>query len=228
LCLPLLVLHSGLRLGGTLSSVLMILLVVVVVSGIWGLVLQNLLPRRMLEEVPAETIYSQMNYLVDQLMAEGDRLIAATCGSTAVETVDRDGTANEAGPMVVGAVRVVGAVQGKVLGTRAPAQPIADTDALAVFYLDEVVPFLRQGGGSSPLANSQRAAVLLANLRTQLPAAAHEVADTLAGFCEQRRQWDHQARLHFWLHNWLWLHFPLSVALVVLMVVHVWVALKYW
>ena len=46
--------------------------------------------------------------------------------------------------------------------------------------------------------------------------------------CEERRQWDRQARLHFWLHNWLWVHFPLSVALVVLMFVHIWAALKYW
>ena len=34
--------------------------------------------------------------------------------------------------------------------------------------------------------------------------------------------------MHRWLHNWLIIHLPLSVALVILMFVHVWVALKYW
>jgi hypothetical protein len=38
---------------------------------------------------------------------------------------------------------------------------------------------------------------------------------------------DDQARIHFWLHNWLWIHLPLSIALIVLMFVHVFFALKY-
>src|SRR5207249_1598623 len=63
LCVPLLIYHSGFRLGGILSTVLMVLLLVVVASGIWGLVLQQILPRRMLDDVPAETIYSQIDYL---------------------------------------------------------------------------------------------------------------------------------------------------------------------
>src|SRR5437867_3259605 len=47
LCVPLLVYHSGFRLGGTLSTYLMVLLVVVVASGVWGLWMQQLLPQRM-------------------------------------------------------------------------------------------------------------------------------------------------------------------------------------
>src|SRR5437879_5500895 len=63
LSVPLLVYHSGFRLGGTLSTVLMVLLFVVVASGIWGLVLQQVIPRRMLDEIPAETIYGQIDRL---------------------------------------------------------------------------------------------------------------------------------------------------------------------
>ena len=45
--------------------------------------------------------------------------------------------------------------------------------------------------------------------------------------CEQRRQLYNQARIQYWLHNWLWFHLPLSVALIVLMFVHVIYAIEY-
>jgi hypothetical protein len=215
LSVPLLILHSGLRLGGTLSTVLMILFLVVIASGIWGLVLQNLLPRQMLD-VPAESFYSQRDFLVTQLLGEADRLMTATCG-TPTETTD----AIEMGRTVVSAVRFQ--------GVQVPAAPITEAEPLALFYREQVAPFLRSGtAGDSSLASASRAAVLFRNVKLQIAPAAHEVADLLAGFCEQRRLWDRQARLHFWLHNWLWLHLPLSVLLVCLMLVHVYMALKYW
>ena len=49
----------------------------------------------------------------------------------------------------------------------------------------------------------------------------------LEELCERRRQLALQQRLHFWLHNWLWLHLPLSVALLVLLAAHVLFALRY-
>ena len=80
--------------------------------------------------------------------------------------------------------------------------------------------------GSSVLANGTRAANFFRGLRDQLPLGVHPTIDRLETFCEQRRQFALQARLHFWLHNWLWVHLPLSAALVVLMIVHVVVALS--
>src|SRR6516164_5768605 len=77
LCLPLLVLHSGLRLGGTLSTVLMALLVLVIASGVWGLILQNLLPKLSFParsqtqfENVAEAVYSQKDYLIEELLSQ--------------------------------------------------------------------------------------------------------------------------------------------------------------
>src|SRR5262245_23615163 len=61
LTVPLLILHSGLTWGGTLSAVLLLLLLVVVASGVWGLALQQMLPQRMLHDIPAETIHSQID-----------------------------------------------------------------------------------------------------------------------------------------------------------------------
>jgi hypothetical protein len=78
------------------------------------------------------------------------------------------------------------------------------------------------------LQSAIRAAVFFRDIKTRLDPAAHDAVDSLQGMCDQRRQFDHQARIHFWLHNWLWIHLPLSVALIVLMFWHIVVALKYW
>jgi hypothetical protein len=229
LCVPLLVYHSGLRWGGTLSTVLLALVLVVVASGVYGLVLQQVLPRRMLEDVPAETIYSQMDRLSEQLTAEAARLVRATCGPGPGEEPEPAAPAEGGGAhLVVGAVRSAGKVQGKILKTLAP-EPVPEAEPLRVFFQETVAPFLRRGTRSaSPLAAGRQAGWMFQDLKTKVPPAAHETVDVLEDFCGQRRQWEEQARLHFWLHSWLWVHFPLSVALVVLMLVLVWVALKYW
>jgi hypothetical protein len=231
LCVPLLVYHSGFQMGGTLSATLMVLLFIVIASGVWGLAVQQWLPERMLERVSAETIYSQIERRAGQLTAEGKRLVRATCGPAAGEDEkeEEDEEAEDGAYLVVGAVRSVGKVQGKVLETRVPAPPVPGAEPLRAFFDDTVAVFLREGARcGSPLARPDRSAALFADLRGRLPAGAHAAVDTLESFCDQRRQLDLQARLQFWLHNWLWIHFPLSVALVVLMFVHIWVALKYW
>ena len=230
LCGPLLLYHSGFRLGGALSTLLMILLLMVLVSGVWGLTLQNLLPTRMLEQIPAETIYSQIDRLSAQLAAEARELVLATCGPMAGEAESNG--AEQAAPvpfLVVGAVRSVGKVQGKVLETRVAPPQVPGAESLWAFHQETIEPFLHGAAGrGSPLRLRERSARMFAELKTRLPPAAHPAADTLAAMCEERRQWDRQARIHFWLHNWLWVHFPLSVALIVLMFVHVWAALRYW
>src|SRR5262245_15694686 len=45
LTVPLVVLHSGGRFGGTLTTIFVAVFAVVIVSGVWGLALQNLLPK---------------------------------------------------------------------------------------------------------------------------------------------------------------------------------------
>jgi hypothetical protein len=232
LAVPLLVLHSGFRWGGTLSTVLLALFLVVIASGVWGLVVQQFLPSRMLERVPAETIYSQIDRVVGQLGREADRLVLATCGpeeGSPAATAEREELAEvEAGHLVVGAVRTAGRVQGKVLETRAATPFVPDSEFLRIFYRGTVRPYLHAGAaGGSPLRVAARSAVLFQDARTRLPLPAHPALNSLEGVCEQRRQLDDQARVHFWLHNWLWVHLPLSVALIVLMFVHVFFALKY-
>jgi hypothetical protein len=234
LSVPLLVLHSGFRLGGTLSTLLMVLFLAVIGSGVFGLVLQQFLPRMMLDRLPAETIYSQIDRLSDQLREEAERLVLATCGpeggAAAAPSESGEGPAGRAAEHVaVAVVRSAGRVHGKAVQTVVPTAPVPGAEALRDFHRRAIEPFLRSGGrAGSPLRYVGRAAELFGDLRMKLDASAHPAVASLEGLCNQRRQFDEQLRLHVWLHAWLWLHFPLSVALVVLMFIHAWEALKYW
>ena len=79
----------------------------------------------------------------------------------------------------------------------------------------------------SELASAARSKVLFEELRLKLDQRAHKAVNGLEQLADERRLIDHQAKLHFWLHNWLWVHLPLSVALIVLMFVHIFMTLKY-
>jgi hypothetical protein len=231
LCVPLLVLHSGFRFWNlALSGILMGILFVVIASGVWGLSLQQILPTVMLEELPAETIRSQIDRVLGQLLAEARRLVRLTCGQSGSQTVGDVGTvADDQTYLVIGAVRAVGRVQGKVLQTRTQAMMVLDSEPLLIFFEQQVVPFFEAKHPSrSPLGSTKRATSMFRELKSFVPEEAHGVVDTIEGLCDQRRQLARQIRLHAWLHVWLCVHLPVSVALLVLMIVHVFYAMKYF
>lgn len=60
-CGPLAFIHSGFRFGGMFSTILMVLLLLVLASGVFGWVMQVVIPRWMLGNLPQETIHSQID-----------------------------------------------------------------------------------------------------------------------------------------------------------------------
>lgn len=233
LCLPLLILHSGFRWGGWLSTVLMVLLIAVIVSGIVGLILQQYLPRFLLDQVPAETIRSQIDHVLRKRCDGVERLVQNTCGLDAGEE-DEAADPSSGDPnstvthITVGAVRTAGRISGKVLETRVSRGPVADSEGLHPFFHEAVKPYIERGAASrSALAEPSRRDALLADLRTKINPAAHGVVDEIANLCELRRQLDRQIVAHNWLHGWLLIHLPLSFALVLLMLVHIFYAIRY-
>ena len=120
-------------------------------------------------------------------------------------------------------------MQGKVLRTRSQVRRVPGSEPLLQVFEETVSPFLRAKGPSgSPLAVAKRASAWFRNLKTWLDPAAHGVVDLLQDVCDQKRQFDRQTRLHAWLHAWLCVHLPLSVALLILMLAHIYFALKYF
>jgi hypothetical protein len=236
LTVPLILYHSGLRFGGWLTTVMVVLFAVIILSGIVGLVLQQYLPKLMWETVPAETIYSQIDLVGRQLRQDAERLVLAACGTAPGEETslkaDEPASVLLGTHITVGAVRTVGKVRGKVLQVRVPRSPIPDAEPLRVFFKEELAPYL-EGKVSPSLPQSRlgvasRAAEVFENLRIKLDPAAHTVVEDLEGLCAQRRELELQRRIHFWLHSWLCVHVPLSAALIVLMLIHIFMALRFW
>lgn len=88
LSFPLILFHAGFASRGPLTSVLMILFVIVILSGVFGAALQHYLPRLMTTQVPMETIYEEIPHVREQLREEADQLIEAAV-LVEVETSDK-------------------------------------------------------------------------------------------------------------------------------------------
>jgi hypothetical protein len=231
LSVPLVVLHSGGRLGGTLTMVLLAVFATVIVSGVWGLALQNVLPKMLLEASPAETIYSQIDSVGRQYAEEARRLALLACGD---EDYEPAGVAAQAvteyaaagGLPIAGAARQVGPQVQRRPHPASQQRTVVPSAAIRDAMTRDIEPFLRQGS-SAALGSRQRNQWYFEDLRQRVPRELRGLADQLEELCERRRQLNVQQRLHFWLHNWLWLHLPLSMALIVLLLGHIALAMRF-
>jgi hypothetical protein len=87
LSLPIIFFHAGFRFGGSLTTVLMVLVITVVGSGVFGALLQHSMPNMMTTQVPSETIFEQIQHVRDQLVAQADETTAtAESASTAEQS----------------------------------------------------------------------------------------------------------------------------------------------
>jgi hypothetical protein len=251
LSLPLILFHGGLHFGGTLTRVLMWLLIITVVSGLFGAVLQNYVPRIMTADVPLEAIYDEIANVRRALREEADRAIESICGNLGLSRTESAGipgapTAALAGPRRAGgftALRPIAATAAPLrtsaavsAGASAAVAPAVETillkdeeaAPLKRFYVQELRPYLDEPTKRGQrLANSEKSRLAFAALKTLLPGTAHSTLRDLEDICDEARQLVIQERLHHWLHGWLLVHIPLSLALMVLGAVHAAVALRY-
>ena len=212
LSLPLILFHGGFHFGGALTTVLMWLLIIVVASGVLGAALQHYLPQTVTADVPMETIFDEIGSVRAQLQREADQLVSGLCGALGVAET---GTPEE----IVG--KEVELADAVAIGAEESAP-------LRRFYLTDMRPFLESPQDKrAVLADAQKAAATFEQLRTLVPPATHATVKDLENICEEERQLRRQVRLHHLLHNWLLVHIPLSLALVVLGAVHAWMALRF-
>jgi hypothetical protein len=207
LSLPLILLHAGFLFGHGLTSILMWLFVFVYLSGFFGAYLQHTMPRRILRDVPMETIYDQIGHVREQLLDEGDTVVADASGKLQVAVPVAASGAN-----ALASVMRIGA---------------DDTAPLREFYTKEMRPFLERPSRNHPLATATSATAAFARLRPLLPSALHGAIADLESLCQEERQLLRQERMHGLLHSWLIVHVPLSFALMALAVVHIVMALRF-
>jgi hypothetical protein len=221
---PLILFHGGFQLGGPLTLILMVLFTLVVLSGVFGVVLQQYIPRLMLTRLPLETVYEQIDAVVRQIRDEADALVVSVAGplpedATAVSVERRGGGGlRRDESLVLPSPRPLTASDGT----------LPEAVGMKEIYLAEVRPYLapdkEMGARQRPPAVT---AALFRHLRTVVPPALHPTLHELEAICEEREQLAQQKRLHHWLHGWLLFHVPLSMALLLLSVVHAVISLRY-
>lgn len=207
LTLPIILLHAGFLLGHGLTSLLMWLFVVVYASGVFGAWLQHTMPRRILRDVPMETIYDQIAQVREQLLDEADTVVAAASGSLQVEV-----PVAASGAVALASVMRVAA---------------DDTAPLREFYVSEMRGFVQAPSRHHPLAAETIAAARFSRLRALMPPPVAGAIADLESICEEERQLLRQEKMHRLLHGWLVVHVPLSFALMVLAIVHIVMALRF-
>jgi hypothetical protein len=240
LSLPLILFHGGFHFGGTLTRVLMWLLIITVVSGLFGAALQNYVPQMMTEDVPLETIYDEIGNVRKSLREEADRAVEGLCGSiglmsNTVEEPLRAGgfsalrpIAASSAPLRTSAAVSAGASAAVAIAPERILLTPEESAPLKRFYLSEMRVYLedpRKRGQRLGDVNKARSA--FAGLRTLLPVSAQATLQELEEICDESRQFVRQERLHHWLHGWLLVHIPLSLAMILLGAVHAVMALRY-
>ena len=231
----LILMHSGFHWGHGLAAAMMWIFAVIVASGLFGIALQNYIPRRMTELVRYETVFEEIPTVVDGLCFEADErveFITADLGLPAPpEYLQAGGVKRYYDPdqKKSNAEKVRAVIEKRKFSPQIELEAGA-RDAFRDHYLQEIRPFLRQSPAPLSLklyASPDSVTAYFDHLRTIMPTAAHMVLRDLAEIVEERRQLAVQRRLHQWLHGWLLIHVPLSFALLVLTALHAVLSLRY-
>jgi len=208
-------LHSGFQLGGALTSVLTLLVVLVTLSGIVGIAIQHWTPPLLTAEVPRESVAQQTGRELEQLPLRLESIVRACVDEVAAAT-----PALRANRTVL----ILASADGQLIDAD-EVRLKRDVDTLERFALTRVMPFL-QGNPSAPdpLAELRPA---FARLREELVAHTRQAVAAIEQLCNQRR-W--LVRQRWWsriMLGWLVIHVPLSYALIALMLLHAIVASRF-
>ena len=227
LAFPLILCHSALLWGHQLTFWLMVLFVIVEVTGIIGVLLQQYIPTIMLQMVKNESTYEQIPEVIRKLKLDAAVLTSVCCGkiktdkfdSAKLDEIDKRKAERLKPSKDADFARKYGAI--------APANPDEEKAAVPLmnFFLEEVEPFLDPVyARTSKLAELRKSLAVFNHIQTLLPKKLHPALDEIQGLCEERRQLQIQIRLHWYLHSWEYIHIPLSYLLLALSAFHVIVA----
>jgi len=197
---PLAFMHSGLEFWNewfSLPWVLGVLMLVVYFSGIYGLWLQNTIPRQLLQGVSAEVPAAEINATIQHHHQQFHRRLE-------LELTTYTGDELTSGR------RIESFFRGPATDFLTSGNPrsVLAADAQAMTEFSKLQMELSQ---LLPSAASPPARLL----------------KDLEELCSLRRQLDLQKRLHHRLHWWLTIHLPASVFLCFLLLAHILTALKY-
>ncbi|MEP6808978.1 MAG: hypothetical protein ABI992_01950 [Chthoniobacterales bacterium] len=211
LTVPLILLHCGFHLGSPMTTLLMGLYAVVMLSGVYGLILQQKLPRLMKEQLPAEIVYEQIRNVRMQRCAEAKTLLRGY-----------EARRKESAP--------VGAAAGSAPLREDEAEESEKDLASEAFLIDflqrQLLPYLEARRGKRfPLSHVRTANDTFHYLKLRVAASYREAVEAMERWSNERRLQDAQVKMQHWLHGWLFVHVPFSFLLILLTAWHAFVTL---
>jgi hypothetical protein len=220
LTIPLVILHTGFRLGGPMTTLLVTLYAIVMGSGIYGLTLQHYLPRMMNERLSTETVSEQIPFIRAQLCKAAEKMRIRFAPIEAAKTTGQSmhsftpaGDPTSAPPPLV---------------TSAPLESgdLASEAVLLDFIDRQVLPYLRAGDSNRRrLGNPRYSEDIFRMVRLRVAPEYSPDIEEIQAWCDRRRMLDVQTRLQHWLHGWLFIHVPLSYLLILMTAWHAFVTL---
>lgn len=213
--------HSDLRLGGPLSTALLLSLIASVGTGVLGSILQRVLPQVVAADATDE-LAADPTLTLFRLRSRAYQRIWAACG----HAPDAEGNSETIAERE--AIR-------SALGSPPPSPDRASLQESTVgqkklesFYRRSLLPFFRETKrSSSPLASAADAALAFDALSGGVDPALHPALADLAAICAGIRAARRQAVIQRWLRGWLLVHIPLSMTTLTLLGVHAVVAFRY-
>jgi hypothetical protein len=195
LTIPLVLLHSGFRLGSPMTTTLMILYGIVMLSGIYGIILQQKLPTMMKVSLPAEIVFEQIPNVRAQLCATAESL---------QRSLKQQATSGSVGA-------AVDVSQEELLA--------GFIEQRLIPYLRA------RRGEKYRLGEAREADEIFRHLKLRVDKMYGARVDEMRRWCDERRLTDTQLRMQHWLHGWLFVHVPLSFLLLLMTVWHAFVTL---
>lgn len=213
LTIPLVLFHSGFRFGGPQTILLVVVYTIVMGSGFFGLALQQFMPALMRERLPEEVVFEQIPYIRGLLVSSAEKLRE--------QLTPKPEAAQKAPVAPAGGQPKDSAVTVAALSSIAVGQANSFEATLIGFLDSTVLPYLKTHHPRrfqlAAQANSDSAFRLL---KVSVPEKFQPHVEEMQGWCDTRRSLDLQQKMHHWLHGWLLLHVPFSLALIVLTVWH--------
>lgn len=209
LTIPLVLLHCGFTTGGSLASGLMLLYFFVMVSGFFGIALQQFIPRIMKERMPREFVFEQIPYLRGGLVVAANKLRAELHALQMQEIEKKNPETSDS------------------LTNRAPS--IDSSEKVLIQFLDDdCIPYLSaKRGKRHRLRSIKRAETIFRFLSLQISPDWKPKLEQIRAWCDDRRVMDQQTGYQHWLHGWLIIHIPTSFALLIVTTWHAWAALRF-
>lgn len=197
LTIPLVAFHCGFRSGSVMTTGLLVLYGIVMLSGFYGLALQQFLPTQMMDRISHEVIYEQIPYLRRRLVESALELQKdlAPAGQPAFS------------PHAAAGAAAVAVENPKAQEARLAIRDVLDRD---------VLPYLEASNGSRyKLGHRQASENFFRMLRISVDEEHRTLADDMERWCDSRRQMDLQSVMQHWLHYWLFVHVPASLLLLI-------------